>query len=46
MLDLADKYDWDVTLPIVIDREKGSHNRLTGGKPVSYTHLVAETGDR
>lgn len=26
------KYDWDVTLPIVIDREKGSHNRLTGGK--------------
>ena len=32
MLDLADKYGWDVTLPIVIDREKGSHNRLTGGK--------------
>ena len=32
VLDLADKYGWDVTLPIVIDREKGSHNRLTGGK--------------
>ena len=26
------KYDWDVTLPIIIDREKGSYNRLTGGK--------------
>lgn len=26
------KYDWDVTLPIVIDREKGSYNRLTAGK--------------
>lgn len=22
VLDLADKYGWDVTLPIVIDREK------------------------
>ena len=32
VLDLADKYGWDVTLPIVIDREKGSHNRLTGGE--------------
>ena len=32
VLDLADKYGWDVTLPIVIDREKGSHKRLTGGK--------------
>ena len=26
------KYNWDVTLPIVIDREKGSYNRLTAGK--------------
>lgn len=32
VLKQIDKYDWDVTLPIVIDREKGSHNRLTGGK--------------
>lgn len=26
------KYDWDVTLPLVIDRENGSYNRLVGGK--------------
>ena len=26
------QYGWDVTLPIVIDREKGSYNRLTEGK--------------
>ena len=32
VLDLADKYGWEVTLPNVIDREKGSHHRLTGGK--------------
>lgn len=31
-LDQIKKYDWDVTLPIVIDREKGSYNRLTAGK--------------
>lgn len=31
-INLAKKYKWSVTLPIVIDREKGSHNRLTGGK--------------
>lgn len=32
VLNQIDKYDWDVTLPIVIDREKGSYNRLTAGK--------------
>lgn len=32
VLKQIDKYDWDVTLPIVIDREKGSYNRLTAGK--------------
>lgn len=32
VLNQIDKYDWDVTLPIVIDREKGSYNRLTTGK--------------
>ena len=32
VLKQVDKYDWDVTLPIVIDREKGSYNRLTAGK--------------
>ncbi|MDD6290516.1 MAG: fibronectin type III domain-containing protein [Lachnospiraceae bacterium] len=32
VLDLIDQYDWDVTMPIVIDREKGSYNRLTAGK--------------
>lgn len=26
------KYGWDVTLPLVIDRENGSYNRLVGGK--------------
>lgn len=32
VLNLAKKYKWSVTLPIVIDREKGSYNRLTAGK--------------
>ena len=32
VLKQIDKYDWDVTLPIVIDREKGSYKRLTAGK--------------
>ena len=32
LLDLIDQYDWDVTMPLVIDREKGSYNRLTAGK--------------
>lgn len=32
VLKQIDKYGWDVTLPIVIDREKGSYNRLTAGK--------------
>lgn len=32
VLNQIDKYDWDVTLPIVIDRERGSYNRLTAGK--------------
>ena len=32
VLNLVKKYKWKVTLPIVIDREKGSHNRLTAGK--------------
>lgn len=26
------KYNWDITMPLVIDREKGSYNRLTEGK--------------
>ena len=32
VLDLLDQYDWDVTLPIVMDREAGSYKRLTAGK--------------
>lgn len=32
MLNQIKKYDWDVTMPIVIDREKGSYKRLTEGK--------------
>lgn len=32
LLDLIDLYDWEVDMPIVIDREKGSYNRLTEGK--------------
>lgn len=32
LLNQIKKYKWDVTLPIVIDREKGSYNRLTEGK--------------
>lgn len=32
VLDLVEEYDWDVSLPIVIDREAGSYKRLTGGK--------------
>lgn len=32
LLDLIDQYDWDITMPLVIDREKGSYNRLTAGK--------------
>jgi GH25 family lysozyme M1 (1,4-beta-N-acetylmuramidase)/fibronectin type 3 domain-containing protein len=31
ILSLAQKYGWDVTLPIVIDREAGSYKRLTAG---------------
>ncbi len=32
VLELADAYGWDVTMPIVIDREPGSYKRLTAGK--------------
>lgn len=32
LLKQIEKYNWNVTLPIVIDREKGSYNRLTEGK--------------
>ncbi len=32
LLKLVDQYDWDITMPLVIDREKGSNNRLTAGK--------------
>lgn len=32
VLKLIEKYGWDVTLPIVIDRENGSYHRLVGGK--------------
>ena len=32
VLNQIKKYNWKVTLPIVIDREKGSYNRLTAGK--------------
>jgi GH25 family lysozyme M1 (1,4-beta-N-acetylmuramidase) len=31
VLELAKKYKWSVTLPIVIDREAGSYKRLTAG---------------
>lgn len=32
VLDLVDQYNWDVTMPIVMDREAGSKKRLTAGK--------------
>ena len=32
VLKLMDKYGWDVTMPIVMDREAGSYKRLTAGK--------------
>lgn len=32
VLDLIDKYGWDVDMPIVMDREAGSNKRLTAGK--------------
>lgn len=32
LLMLIDKYGWDVTMPLVIDREAGSYKRLTAGK--------------
>lgn len=32
VLNQVEKYGWDVTLPIVIDREPGAHKRLTAGK--------------
>lgn len=31
VLDLVEAWDWDVTLPIVLDREAGSYKRLTAG---------------
>ncbi|MDD7334793.1 MAG: GH25 family lysozyme [Lachnospiraceae bacterium] len=32
VLELLDQYGWDVTMPIVMDREAGSYKRLTAGK--------------
>jgi fibronectin type 3 domain-containing protein/GH25 family lysozyme M1 (1,4-beta-N-acetylmuramidase) len=32
VIGLVDKYGWDVTMPIVMDREAGSYKRLTAGK--------------
>lgn len=32
VLKLIDKYDWDISMPIVMDREAGSYKRLTAGK--------------
>ncbi len=32
LLMLVDKYGWDITMPLVIDREAGSYKRLTAGK--------------
>ncbi|MCM1105997.1 MAG: fibronectin type III domain-containing protein [Blautia sp.] len=32
VLELLDDYGWDVTMPIVMDREAGSYKRLTAGK--------------
>lgn len=32
VLELMDKYHWDITCPIVIDRENGSYHRLVGGQ--------------
>lgn len=32
VLDLIDKYGWDVDMPIVMDREAGNNKRLTAGK--------------
>lgn len=32
VLDMIDEYGWDVTMPIVMDREAGGNKRLTGGK--------------
>ena len=32
VLNLIDKYGWDVSMPIVMDREAGANKRLTGGK--------------
>ena len=31
VLELLDQYGWDVTMPIVMDREAGSYKRLTAG---------------
>ena len=31
VLDLVEAWDWDVTMPIVLDREAGSYKRLTAG---------------
>lgn len=32
VLDMIDEYGWDITMPIVMDREPGANKRLTAGK--------------
>lgn len=32
VLDLVDEYGWNITMPIVMDREAGKNKRLTAGK--------------
>ena len=55
VLDLVDEYGWDVTLPIVMDREAGSYKRLTAGKLSktketnicnAFANVISEAGYR